>query len=221
MLNNRLVKMGVFALVIVSVTIFALGWQTTISSAQEPGGGRGGNGRGGQRAGQGLGLQQNAGQGFGQQQNARQFGTCEYCLANLPPAVPGEVPAEVIEALTAGLTDEHNAYDTYQAITDQLGAIRPFVNIQNAEANHIAALEFLFERYDLDIPEIAPLTDVPQFGSFAEACAAGVAAETANLELYNTWIDTVQDYPDMVQIFTSLRDASEFQHLPAFERCAG
>ena len=30
----------------------------------------------------------------------------------------------------------------------------------------------------------------------------------------------VQDYPDMVQVFTSLRDASEFQHLPAFENCA-
>jgi hypothetical protein len=127
----------------------------------------------------------------------------------------------VIDALTAGLMDEHNAYNTYQAIIDQFGAVRPFVNIQTAEAHHIAALEFLFERYALDIPEIALLTDAPQFDSFAEACAAGVAAETANLELYNTWIDTVQAYPDIVQIFTSLRDASEFQHLPALERCAG
>jgi hypothetical protein len=224
MFNNRMVKTGFFALLIVSITIFALGWQTDISAAQEPGGGRGGNGRGGQgnpNAGQGLGQQQNSGQGFGQQQNARQFGACQYCLDNLPPAVPGEVPAEVVDALTAGLMDEHNAYNTYQTVIDQFGPVRPFVSIQKAEANHIAALEFLFERYALDIPDIAPLTDIPQYGSIAEACATGVDAEIANFGLYDNWIDTVQDYPDMVQVFTSLRDASEFQHLPAFERCVG
>ncbi len=32
---------------------------------------------------------------------------------------------------------------------------------------------------------------------------------------------TLADYPDMVQVVTSLRNASEFQHLPAFEQCAG
>jgi hypothetical protein len=135
--------------------------------------------------------------------------------------IPGEVPAEVIDALYAGLADEHRAYDTYQAVIDQFGAVRPFSNIQQAEATHIAALEFILERYNLAVPEIAPLAEISQFASLADACSAGVVAETANFDLYDNWIATVQNYPDMVQVFTALRDASEFNHLPAFERCAG
>lgn len=232
MWNKHLVKIGFFALIIVVAAVFALAVVSDSSLAQGPGGGGNGNGRGGQgnqNAGQGSG-QQNAGQGFGQQnsgqsfgrqQNAGQAGSCQYCLNNLPAAVPGEVPADVVEALTAGLTDEHHAYDTYQAVIDQFGAVRPFTNILQAEATHIAALEFVFERYNLAVPEIGSLAEVPQFASLADACSAGTAAETANFDLYDNWIATVQGYPDMVQVFTSLRDASEFQHLPTFERCAG
>jgi hypothetical protein len=232
MSNKHLVKIGFFALIIVGVTVFSLAAVTDSSLAQGPGGGGNGNGRGGQgspNAGQGSGQQnpgqgigqQNGGQGFGGQQNAGQTGSCQYCLNNLPAAVPGEVPAEVVEALTAGFTDEHYAYDIYQSVIDQFGAVRPFTSIQQAEADHIAALEFILERYNLDVPEIAPLSEVPQFASLADACSAGAAAEIANFDLYDQWLATVQDYPDMVQVFTSLRDASEFQHLPAFERCAG
>jgi hypothetical protein len=156
-----------------------------------------------------------------QQQNRLMDGSCGDCLYNLPPAVAGDVLADVVEALNAGLADEHNAYNIYQAVIDQFGAGRPFTNIQRAEAQHIAALELLFERYGLTIPEIAPLAEVPTFGTLADACAAAVTAETANFALYDSWIETVQDYPDMVQVFTSLRNASQNQHLPAFERCAG
>ena len=216
MWNKRLVKIGIFVLIIVGVTAFSLVWVTDSSLAQGPGGR--GNGRGGPGNQNASGWQQN---GFGRQQNAGQAGTCQYCLGNLPPAVSGEVPAEVIDALYAGLADEHNAYNIYQAVIDQFGAVRPFTNIQQAEATHIAALEFLLERYNLAVPETAPLVEVPQFASLADACAAAVVAETANFGLYDSWIATVQNYPDMVQVFTSLRDASEFRHLPAFERCAG
>jgi hypothetical protein len=222
MSKKHLVKIGLFALIIVGITAFSLAWVTDSSLAQGPGGGGRGNGRGGQGNQNGSGWQQNAGQGLGrQQQNTGQAGSCQYCLNNLPPAVSGEVPAEVIDALYAGLADEHQAYDTYQAVIDQFGAVRPFTSIQQAEATHIAALEFILERYNLAVPEIAPLAEVPQFASLADACSAGVAAEIANFGLYDSWIATVQNYPDMVQVFTSLRDASEFRHLPAFERCAG
>jgi len=232
MWNKHLVKIGLFVLIVAGVTVFSLALVTDSSLAQGLGGGGNGNGRGGQgnpNAGQGFGLQnssqgfgqQNAGQGFGRQRNVGPAGLCPNCLNNLPAAVAGEVPADVVEALTAGLTDEHRAYDTYQAVIDQFGAVRPFTNIQRAEATHIAALESLFERYNLAIPEIAPLAEVPSFGTLADACSTGVIVETANFGLYDKWIATVQNYPDMVQVFTSLRDASEFQHLPAFERCAG
>jgi hypothetical protein len=224
MSNKHLVKVGVFALIIVAVAAFSLVWVTDRSLAQGPVDGGRGNGRGGQgnpNAGQGFGQPSNNGQGWNFQSNTGQFGACLSCLVNLPPAVPGEVPADVIDALYAVLADEHNAYNTYQAVIDQFGALRPFTNIQQAEAQHIETLEFLFERYNLSLPEIAPLAEVPSFASAADACSVGAAAEIANFGLYDSWIATVQNYPDMVQVFTALRDASEFQHLVAFERCAG
>jgi hypothetical protein len=207
MSNKRLIKTGLFALMILGAVVFSLTMLTNTASAQ----GNGGRGNG------------NPGQGIGQprQQNMPQTGLGQNWLGNLPPAVPGDVPTDVIEALYAGLTDEHHAYDTYQAVIDQFGAVQPFTNIQQAEASHIAALEFLFERYGLEIPAVEPLVGIGPFDTLADACAAGANAEIANLSLYDRWMATVQDYPDMVQVFTALRNASEFQHLPAFERCAG
>jgi hypothetical protein len=117
--------------------------------------------------------------------------------------------------------DEYHAYAVYQAVIDQFGAVAPFVNIQVAETQHIAALERMFDRYDIPVPEPPTLEDAPQFDSLTDACATGAAAEIANFELYDQWLETVQNYPDLVQVFTALRNASEYSHLPAFERCAG
>lgn len=219
MLNNRLVKFGIFALIIVGAVVVTFVLVNDNASAQGPSGrGQGRNGQG-QQPLTGQTLTQQAWRGTGQ--NGASGLYQNNLLADLPDAVPGDVPADVVAALTAGLADEHHAYDTYQAVIDQFGAVRPFTSIQQAEANHIAALAYLFERYGLELPAIEPLTEAPQFDTLADACAAGAAAEIANFGLYDQWIATVQDYPDMVQVFTVLRDASEFQHLPALERCAG
>ncbi len=210
MSKKSLVQMGIALVVVLSLLVAVNG----VSLAQG-GGGRGGQGGG--RGGNGQGMQNQPG-GYGMQNRQNMLGN-GLCCTNLPAAVPGEVPADVIDALTAGLQDEYNAYAVYQAVIDQFGNVRPFVNIQRAESSHIASLEFLFERYGLTVPEPAS-TAAPEFATLADACAAGVEAEIANFELYDQWIATVQDYPDMVQVFTNLRNASEFQHLPAFELCA-
>ncbi|MCC6617146.1 MAG: hypothetical protein IT320_26975 [Anaerolineae bacterium] len=138
---------------------------------------------------------------------------------NLPPAVAGDLSDDVIAAMTAGLMDEYNAYAIYGGVIEQFGAVAPFINIQNAEAQHIAAWQFLFDRYSVAVPA-APQTDVPAFASLTDACQAAADAEIANFGLYDDMLVTLADYPDMVQVVTSLRDASEFQHLPAFEQCA-
>lgn len=145
------------------------------------------------------------------------FGPCVECL---PPAVEGELPDDVAAAMMAGLMDEYNAYAVYQAVIDQFGEVAPFVNIQAAEAQHIAAHQFLFERYDLEIPEPTVLNPAPVFDSLQDACQVAADAEIANMNLYDEWLDTVQNYPDLVQVFTALRNASEYNHLVAFERCA-
>ncbi|WP_119070545.1 DUF2202 domain-containing protein [Aggregatilinea lenta] len=231
MLKKRLVKVGFFTLVLVGVVAFSLAVMADTSYAQGPGGrgGRGNQGTGYQ-ANPGTGIQNGGTMGYGQMGQgsmgrgnmgtAGQIGIGQGWLCCLPDAVAGDVPADVIDALAGGLADEHNAYNIYQAVIDQFGAVRPFTNIQRAEAQHIEALEFLFDRYGIAVPDVAPLADAPQFSTLVDACAAAADAEVANFALYDSWIATVQDYPDMVQVFTSLRDASEFQHLPAFENCA-
>jgi hypothetical protein len=132
----------------------------------------------------------------------------------------GELTDEAIAALTAGLTDEVNAYNAYAQIIAQFGPVSPFVQIQQAEASHMAALEAAFTRYGLPVPEIMPTVEISA-SSVAEACAIGAQAEIANVALYDGWIDAVSDYPDLVQVFTALRNVSQNNHLPAFEACAG
>lgn len=242
-MSRKSVVLGVVVVLLVSIMIVGVG----VSYAQGPGGGgRGhghGNGPGNPPAaddadmppyGNGMGMMNGYGQhnnmprhmygyhhGYGMNGEAGQygfgFGTCLECL---PAAVEGDVPDDVAAALYAGIMDEYNAYAVYQAVIDQFGEVQPFVNIQAAEAQHIEAHEFLFERYGLEIPEPVVLNPVPVFDSLQDACQTAVDAEIANMGLYDEWLDTVQDYPDMVQVFTSLRNASEFNHLPAFERCA-
>ncbi|GIK64809.1 MAG: hypothetical protein BroJett018_26030 [Chloroflexota bacterium] len=206
-MSKRIFKTSVITIVVVS--IIAIGVASV--SAQGPGGNNGRGRNGGNGAG--MGGQYGYG-GSGVQNGMGMIGT------NLPPAVPGEVPQEVIDTMTAGMMDEYNAYAVYQAVIDQFGAVRPFVNIQRAESQHIAAWEFIFERYGIALPEVPALDPVPQFATLAEACQLAADAEVANFDLYDTMLVTLADYPDMVQVVTALRNASELGHLPAFERCA-
>ena len=118
-----------------------------------------------------------------------------------------------------GLADEQHAYAVYAAVIEQFGAVRPFTNIQKAEAQHIAAWEFLFDRYGIPTPAAAEL-DLPEFASLADACQAAAEAEIANRDLYDQMLQALADYPDMTQVVTQLRTASDNNHLPAFERCA-
>lgn len=160
-----------------------------------------------------------AGQRGNRQNQQMNNGDCLQ-FAELPDATVGELSDEVLVAMTDGIMDEYNAYNIYQAVIDQFGEIRPFVNIQNAEAKHISAWEFLFERYGVDIPEMPARDDSISFDSVQSACSAAAEAEIANFGLYDEMLVTLADYPDMVQVVTNLRDASELNHLPAFERCA-
>lgn len=236
-MNRKRTRTFVFALVAVLMAALWIGASADTSAAQGPGG-RGWNGaaqdpdttwqpRQGYRA---QNQTQDPAANLGAETLQNQFGRgrgavgAQQNFANLGlqlPAVPGEVPAEVVEALNAGWLDEYHAYQTYESIMLQFGRVAPFVNIQRAEAQHMAALEAMFARYDLDLPAPTATAAPSEFATLADACAAAVDAETANAALYDQWLAAVQNYPDLTQVFTALRDASLNQHLPAFERCAG
>lgn len=139
---------------------------------------------------------------------------------NLPPAFEGDLPQEIVDLMQAGWLDEQHAYAVYASIMEQFGEIAPFVNIQQAEAQHAAAWEFMFERYSIPVPEL-PVFDIPRFATVQEACAEAAEAEIANFDLYDAMLAAFEPYPDLYQVTLNLRNVSEFNHLPALQNCAG
>lgn len=120
------------------------------------------------------------------------------------------------EMLTYAIQDEYLAQAEYEKIIDTFGAQRPFTNIIRAEATHIAALEPLFTKYGIVLPENTAEEYVALPASILDAYSTGVEAEIKNISMYETFLK--QDLPDDVRaVFTALKSASE-NHLSAFER---
>lgn len=123
------------------------------------------------------------------------------------------------QALRDALEDEYRAWATYDQVIHDFGPERPFINIRDAEARHIAALRALFERYGLAIPANTWPGRVPRYASTREACEAGVEAEIENAALYDR-LRRSTTRPDILTVFGNLQRASQERHLQAFQRCA-
>jgi hypothetical protein len=149
---------------------------------------------------------------------ARQPSATERVVAG-SDVISADLTESEVEAITVALEDEYKAWSIYDEVIADLGAGRPFVNIQRAEENHIAALAGLLERYGIDVPPNQWLGSVPMFDTLSEACAAGVQAEIENADLYDGLLK-MADNPEVIRIFTALQRASLTKHLPAFEQCA-
>lgn len=137
----------------------------------------------------------------------------------LPPAYDGDLPQDVVDLMIDGWLDEQHAYAVYETVIEQFGDVNPFVNIQRAEAQHISAWEFLFDRYGIEAPAL-PEFDPVGFDSVSDACNVAADAEIANFGLYDAMLEAFANYPDIYQVALALRNASEFNHLPAFQNCA-
>jgi hypothetical protein len=123
------------------------------------------------------------------------------------------------QALRDALEDEYQAWATYDQVIRDFGPERPFINIRESEARHIAALRALFDRYDLDVPDNTWPGRVPRFASLRQACEAGIEAEVANAALYQRLMQSTTR-PDIHAVYENLRRASQERHLRAFQRCA-
>jgi len=122
------------------------------------------------------------------------------------------------EALTTTLDDEYRARATYRAVLDKFGSVPPFANIVEAEERHINKLLPLFPRYGITPPADRWSGQVTLPNSLVECCQAGVDAEISNYSMYDGYLAWLQE-PDIRAAFINLRNASEFNHLPAFQRC--
>lgn len=130
-----------------------------------------------------------------------------------------ELTGSEIRALHEALDDEYLAWTTYDQVIADFGAVAPFSNIRDAEARHIEALHTLYTLYGLPIPPNPWPGKAPRYASLQDACAAGVAAEIANGEMYQRLLAASQR-PDIPIVFRNLQEASQQRHLPAFQRCA-
>lgn len=140
--------------------------------------------------------------------------------ATTPPAVATQpASADLTAVLTRALEEEHGAKATYDNMVAAFGPVPPFLAIARAEAQHIAELESVAAANRVAVSTTAA-PGQPAPATRAAACAAGVAAEQADVQLYDELIPQVQAYPDVVQVLEGLRAASQANHLPAFERCA-
>jgi hypothetical protein len=156
------------------------------------------------------------GAGLGTQGDAALDGTCCACGEGV---VSGSLTEAEVGALTAALEDEHRAKVLYEQAVADLGNVRPFTQIVRAEERHIAAVERVFARYGIEVPAVDVGAQTQTFATLADACTAGVAAETANVALYDGLFSQVEK-ADVTHVLTVLQGASQNAHLPALEACA-
>jgi hypothetical protein len=126
--------------------------------------------------------------------------------------------ATLAQVLNEALLDEYKARDTYRKIIDTFGAVRPFVNIVEAEQRHIESLLALYEKYELPLPAIPDPDQIDIPDSLLKACQMGVDAEIENLTMYDRLIEAT-DLPEVIEVLKRLQAASRDNHLPAFQRC--
>lgn len=132
----------------------------------------------------------------------------------------GTLSNEARTALLKAIDDEYKAYSTYEVTINKFGMINPFAMIIRAEESHISSLKSLFDKYGLEIPENNWQDKATTGETKQEACQIGVDAEIANAKLYKEeLLPAVSEYEDIKNVFTSLMNASEQKHLPAFEKC--
>jgi len=128
--------------------------------------------------------------------------------------------ASLRPALNEAIADEYKARAVYRLTLDTFGEIQPFANILQAEERHIQALMSLFSKYGMTIPPDDSTLPLQAPDTVKAACEAGVQAEIDNAAMYDRLLVATRDYPDVQRVFANLQQASQMNHLPAFQRCA-
>jgi hypothetical protein len=123
-----------------------------------------------------------------------------------------------IQALCDALDDEYKSYATYAQVIVDFGSARPFVNIVEAEARHFSALLALFTAHGITPPRDRWRGNAPRFASLHAACVAAVQGEIDNVAIYDRVLNSTTR-PDILRVYSALREASLDRHLPAFRRC--
>lgn len=138
--------------------------------------------------------------------------------ASTPTIRPTAPSGALATVLRRAAEEEQHAVATYEEVLATLGQVQPFLAIAKSEKRHLGALRTVAATHDVDLSGTTAAA-TPSPPTLAAACAMGVAAEKADVALYDELLPQVQAYPDVVRVFTNLRAASKDSHLPAFTRC--
>ncbi|MCB1438254.1 MAG: hypothetical protein H6888_01180 [Nitratireductor sp.] len=141
------------------------------------------------------------------------------------PSRAAGLSASAHEAVLAALDDEYHAEAVYRAVIGKFGNVRPFANIVRSEQQHQLLMKRILVAYGKPVPANPWMTGKrklsPLPSTLGAACRIGIEAEKANATLYNRQLlPKVKSYPEITSAMKALRDASQYNHLPAFERCA-
>lgn len=163
--------------------------------------------------------------GTGAKAGTRWLGAVAVTVAMVTGASAASLSDDAKYALGAALDDEYHAEAVYNAVIASFGPVRPFSNIVRAEQRHQSMLIDLYQRYGIEVPANPYESGQKSVGTvpatLSEACQVGVSAEIANRDLYSKdLLPKVTQYPVITAVFMALSGASEYQHLPAFQRCA-
>lgn len=142
-----------------------------------------------------------------------------YSLVPYSSSINTPAIALLQRTLDVALLDELKAENSYSALLNAFGPVKPFVNILRAEKKHSSAILSLYTVYNL-IPPIYQIDQIILPTTITEACLLGVQGEEANIKLYDDLLKDVQNFPDVIEVFQNLQRASQQNHLPAFKRCA-
>lgn len=120
------------------------------------------------------------------------------------------------EMFTYAIQDEQLAHGEYAYVLETFGDQAPFNNIISAEAQHIAEMTVLFEKYNLAVPADESADHIERAVDVREALENCATGEVDNIAMYNKFLE--QEIPDDVRAtFTALRNASE-GHLDSFNK---
>ena len=153
----------------------------------------------------------------------RRLGATGLCsMVLLAPASPISASSNLDErtqqAMIDAINDEYQARAFYTAVIEKYGNIRPFSNIVQAEERHTQRWYTLFAQYGLLIPEDTFAGNLEAPETLQAACEMAVEAEIANVQMYDSFLQFVKE-SDLRATFIQLRNVSQNNHKPAFERC--
>jgi hypothetical protein len=120
------------------------------------------------------------------------------------------------EVLNEALADEYKARDTYRAIIDRFGPVRPFINIVDAEQTHIDALLALFARYDIPVPPEPDPARILLPDTLLDACRQGIEAELQNVAMCDRLLAAIEK-ADVRMVLERLQRPRAITTCPPFD----